>query len=228
MEYPKVIFLDAVGTLFGVKGTVGLVYSDLARTAGVEVDPATLDWAFHKSFAAAEKMAFPDVPATNVPGLEYRWWRTIVRQTFERARGLEQFADFDTFFDDVYTYFTTAAPWQVYPDTLPSLQRWQGMGIELGIISNFDSRLYSVLEALGMVSYFKSVTLSAEAGAVKPDPLIFQKAIQKHDCGPELAWHVGDSRREDYEGARTAGLKAILLKRPALETAATSPSGSRR
>lgn len=39
MKKPKVIFLDAVGTLFGVKGSVGTVYSQIAQDFGVEVSP---------------------------------------------------------------------------------------------------------------------------------------------------------------------------------------------
>jgi putative hydrolase of the HAD superfamily len=84
----------------------------------------------------------------------------------------------------------------------------------LGIISNFDSRLYRVLEALQLADFFQSITLSSEAGAAKPSPSIFTTALQKHRCDPSQAWHLGDSEGDDVAGAKAAGLRGIWLKRP--------------
>lgn len=83
----------------------------------------------------------------------------------------------------------------------------------MGVLSNFDSRLYSVLDALDLRQFFTSITISTEVGAAKPDPLIFATALNKHKCPAKLAWHIGDSLKEDYQGAKAAGLKAILLQR---------------
>ncbi len=210
---PKVIYLDAFGTLFGVKGSVGQLYSDLARRAGVDTDPQGVNRAFYQSFVAAERLAFPGEAPTAIPELEYRWWRAIVADTFARVSALEKFDDFDTFYKDLYSYFATAAPWHIYADTLPSLKRWQTMGIELGVISNFDSRLYQVLAVLGLTPYFQSVTISTEVGAAKPSARIFQAALAKHCCAAAQAWHVGDSKTEDYAGAQAAGIRAVLIAR---------------
>ena len=210
---PKVIYLDAFGTLFGLKGSVGKLYSDLARRAQVDSDPQAVDRAFYQSFVAAERLAFPGAAPADIPALEYRWWQAIVAETFERTGVLEEFSDFDAFYKDLYDHFATAIPWQIYADTLPSLKRWQSMGIELGIISNFDSRLHQVLEVLGLASHFQSVTISTEVGAAKPSVKIFQAALAKHGCAADQAWHVGDSKSEDYAGAQAAGLRAILIDR---------------
>ncbi|KPQ36310.1 MAG: putative hydrolase of the HAD superfamily [Phormidesmis priestleyi Ana] len=212
-DLPKVIYLDAFGTLFGLKGSVGDLYSNLARTASVITDPHAVNQAFYQSFGSAESMAFPNVAAEAIPELEYRWWQAVVSQTFEKVGALDQFTDFDSFYAGLYGYFETAAPWRVYGDTLAALKRWQSMGIELGIISNFDSRLYRVLDVLGLRPYFQSVTISTEVGAAKPSAQIFQAALQKHHCKAQEAWHIGDSQLDDYSGARAAGLHAILLDR---------------
>lgn len=213
MATPKVIFLDAVGTLFGVRGSVGQIYSQLAQQAGVPTSADDLDQSFYKSFAAAESMAFPNVPANAIPHHEYLWWLAVARSTFQGADALNQFGDFEAFFEGVYQHFTTADPWTVYEDTLDSLQRWQAMGIELGVISNFDSRIYQVLDALELRSYFQSITISTEVGAAKPDPLIFAAALQKHGCASYDAWHVGDSEKDDFKGATAAGLHGVWLQR---------------
>ena len=213
MKYPKVIFLDAVGTIFGVKGSVGQIYGDLARAVNVEIDTNRLDAAFLASFKAAPPMAFPDVERTQVPACEYRWWYTIAHQTFADAGALEQFANFEHFFADVYAHFAQAEPWEVYPDTLKILEYWRQQGVPLGILSNFDSRLSAVLDALDLTSFFSSITFSTEVGAAKPDSRIFATALEKHSCRPAEAWHIGDSREHDYEGAKAAGLHGIWLRR---------------
>jgi putative hydrolase of the HAD superfamily len=211
---PKVIFLDAVGTLFGVAGSVGEIYTDLARHHGIEADPVAVDQAFFRAFKAAPAMAFPGSGLATIPHQEYHWWRVLAQQTFSSAGVLDKFADFDRFFADLYAHFATASPWVLYPDVVSALQRWQRCGIELGIISNFDSRLYRVLEALQLADYFQSITISSEAGAAKPEALIFAIALQKHRCEAAQAWHVGDSEGDDFEGAKAAGLRSVWLKRP--------------
>ena len=212
-DRPKVIYLDAFGTLFGVKGSVGEIYSNLALGVGVSTNAQAVNRAFYQSFAAAERMAFPGVEPDAIPALEYRWWKDVVSETFDRVGALEKFSDFDQFYGDLYGYFETPAPWRVYPDTLPSLTRWQSMNIELGIISNFDSRLHRVLDVLGLSAYFQTVTLSTEVGVAKPAAKIFQVALAKHNCAANQAWHIGDSEAEDYAGAKTVGMRAILVAR---------------
>lgn len=218
MEKPKVIFLDAVGTLFGVAGSVGAAYAHIAHRHGVEADPQALNQAFFKQFQAAGPMAFPGVEMTAIPAEEYAWWQAIAEKTFEAVGQRDRFTDFDAFFADLYAYFAGADPWEVYPDAYHSLERWRAKEIDLGIISNFDSRLYTVLDALALADFFTTITLSSEVGAAKPSPAIFAAALQKHDCEPAAAWHVGDSYSEDYEGARATGLRGVWLRRPAPET----------
>lgn len=213
VQQPKVIFLDAVGTLFGVRGSVGHAYSAIAQQFGVQVPVETLNTAFSQAFAASEPPVFPGAEREEIPECEFEWWRVIALRTFQQAGVLEQFADFTEFFDELYNHFATAQPWFVYPDVLPALEQWRRIGIQLGVLSNFDSRLYLVLKALKLEEFFTSITISTEVGAAKPDPKIFAIALQKHHCQPQDAWHIGDSLKEDYQGAKSAGLRAILLER---------------
>ncbi|MBH8572027.1 HAD family hydrolase [Nostocaceae cyanobacterium CENA369] len=213
MERPKVIFLDAVGTLFGVKGSVGEVYRQIAHEFEVEVSAETLNKTFIQSFKAAPPPIFPDAEAQDIPQREFDWWRTIALNTFESAGVIKQFSDFSAFFSELYIHFGTAEPWFVYPDVFQSLVNWQRLGIELGVLSNFDSRIYSVLQSLGLSNYFQSVTISTQARAAKPDPQIFAIALEKHNCPPSAAWHIGDSIVEDYQGAKAAGLRGIWINR---------------
>lgn len=213
MERPKVIFLDAVGTLIGVKGSVGEVYRQIAQEFGVEVSANILNTKFIQSFKAAPPPIFPDADNQDIPQHEFDWWQKIALNTFESAGVIKQFSDFSAFFSELYIHFGTAEPWFVYPDVLPALVNWRRLGIELGVVSNFDSRIYSVLQSLGLRDFFTSITISTEVRAAKPDPQIFTVALGKHDSQPEAAWHIGDSVTDDYQGAKTAGLRGIWINR---------------
>lgn len=210
---PKVIFLDAVGTIFGVKGSVGEVYAQIAQRFGVNAPAESINRAFDRSFKTAPPSVFPDREPSEIPQGEYEWWQAIARNTFQQVGIFSQFTDFSAYFSQLYHHFATAEPWVIYPDVLEALQYWQQLGIELGVLSNFDSRLHSVLQALDLAPYFTSVTISTEVGAAKPDPHIFTTALNKHQCSAESAWHIGDSLQEDYHGAKASGLRAIWLQR---------------
>lgn len=213
MQKPKVIFLDAVGTLFGVKNSVGDIYSQIAQQFNVDVEPQQLNKIFTKSFQAAPPPIFPNTDSKDISEKEYHWWYRIVFNTFADAGVVNQFANFSDFFSELYVHFSTSDPWYVYPDVPLALVNWRRLGIELGILSNFDSRLYLVLQSLGLKEYFNSITISTQVCAAKPDLKIFKIALEKHNCYPEAAWHIGDSLKDDYEGAKAVGMRGIWLNR---------------
>jgi putative hydrolase of the HAD superfamily len=213
-DCPQVIFLDAVGTLFGVRGSVGDIYSQQAAQFDVIVDPGSLSQAFYRAFQDAPPMAFPAATPEEVPDLEYRWWRELVRQSFEQVGALAALGhNFEAFFEQLYHYFRGPDAWQVYADTLPALNYWRAQEISLGVISDFDSRLHDVLRALNLREFFDSVTISTEVGAAKPNSLLFEAALAKHHCAPDSAWHIGDSYSGDIVGAQQVGLQAIWIRR---------------
>lgn len=215
MRSPQVIYFDAVGTLFGVKGSVGEQYAKVAADFGVKLDADLINRSFYQSFQSAPKIAFPDLPPSDIPIAEYEWWRSLAEKTFSQTGDLIKFADFEDFFKALYAYFASAEPWFVYEEVRLALDTWQKQEITLGVLSNFDSRIYKVMAALDLADYFKSITISTEVGAAKPDTQIFEAALSKHqiDGSPNLAWHIGDSFGEDYQGATAAGITAFWLNR---------------
>jgi putative hydrolase of the HAD superfamily len=211
---PRVVFFDAMGTLFGVAGSVGLQYATIAQRHGVIAKATDLDQSFYAAFKRSGPPAFPGAAAIDITKLEYEWWKEITRASFQ---GAQIFADFDAFFADLFIYFASGEPWFIYPETIQTLDFLRESEIPIGIISNFDSRLYSVLRSLSLDHYFQSVTISTEVGAAKPNGKIFSVALAKHNCEAGEAWHVGDSLKEDYEAATAMGLRGILVDRNASE-----------
>jgi putative hydrolase of the HAD superfamily len=123
------------------------------------------------------------------------------------------FDRFDEFFDQVFQVFEDPRSWVLYPETLPVLTRLREEGFELGIVSNFDSRLFPVMRGLGIDGFFDTITIASLAKAAKPASKIFEIALEKHSMDPGEAMHVGDSIRDDVEGATKAGLTGVLLDR---------------
>jgi len=113
----------------------------------------------------------------------------------------------------VYDEFGHAGRWSPYDDVLPLLKRLQANGLKLAVISNWDSRLISLLEALGLARYFEFVISSADVGLHKPDPRIFKLACDRLDVAPSEAAHVGDHHYADVLGASSAGIRPVLIDR---------------
>jgi putative hydrolase of the HAD superfamily len=218
----EMIFFDAAGTLFDVRGGVGEIYARVAREYGVEADAASLETAFRRAFPRQPPMAFP--PGTAEPELrelEREWWRRLVREVFA---GAADFARFDDYFAAVFDLFRTAEGWELYDDARPALEALAARGLKIGMISNFDSRVCDVLRAFGLERYFAGVHISSRVGTAKPDAAIFRAALAAHDLRPAEALHVGDSLRDDALGAAAAGMKSVWLDRRRRGSAADFPA----
>jgi putative hydrolase of the HAD superfamily len=113
----------------------------------------------------------------------------------------------------VYDEFGDPGRWQLFPDVLPALARLRSRGLSLGIISNWDARLSSLLSGLGLDDYLDTVVCSAEVGLHKPDPRIFEMACTRLGVAPQEAAHVGDHHYADIVGAEASGMMAVLIER---------------
>ncbi len=215
----QVIFFDAAQTLFHINGSVAEIYLQYAVRHGFRQTPTSLE-SIKQAFSRAFKDASPPVFALTEPAAlkqsERLWWFDIVHNVFYRVGMFEKF---DDFFEEVFQVFEDPKSWKLYPETEPVLRQLKAQGLELGIISNFDSRLFPVLRGLGIEQYFDTVTISSLSQAAKPAPKIFHLALDKHAVDPEDAVHVGDSLKEDVEGAAKAGLMSVLIDRSEVEVA---------
>jgi putative hydrolase of the HAD superfamily len=208
----KTIFFDAAGTLFETRQPVGDLYAQVARGFGAGLSGKAVSAAFRHSFGHAPGLAFgPGHSPAQLRRLERKWWRARVAETFE---GLHQFEDFDAYFTALFEFFGDPSNWVVYDDVVPALEQLRSAGLRLCVISNFDARLYRLLEGLGLDRYFDSVTISSEAGYAKPAPEIFKFALARSGIGADQAIHVGDAPHLDVAGANAAGIKAVLIRRP--------------
>lgn len=209
----KVVFFDAVGTLFNVKGSVGRIYLQYAQKYGVD-DSLVMEHAINSAFRDVFRKMPPPIFSVESPEklkqCERLWWFDVVHAVFYRVG---MFEGFDDYFDEVFAAFQSSLHWEVYPETVGVLDELKQRGFELGVISNFDTRFFQIIRALELNRFFDSLTISSLAGAAKPSPKIFQYALEQHCLLPQEAVHIGDHEQEDFQGARGAGLHGFHLDR---------------
>jgi putative hydrolase of the HAD superfamily len=106
-----------------------------------------------------------------------------------------------------------ALEFRPYPDVLPALGELRDRGMTLVIASNWDCSLPDWLGPAGIMGLLDGVVTSAEVGAPKPDPRVFERALAVAGVAPSEALHVGDKVDNDIEGAATVGVRGVLLQR---------------
>ncbi|MDX2166082.1 MAG: HAD family hydrolase [Deltaproteobacteria bacterium] len=102
--------------------------------------------------------------------------------------------------------------WRVQHDDTPEvLAALRARGLTLGVVSNADGRVPAALERGGIAAHFAAIIDSHLVGVEKPDPRIFQLALEACGVAPQEALFVGDIYEIDVTGARAAGMEAVLI-----------------
>jgi len=212
LKYQRAVLFDAAGTLIELREPVGETYARIAREHGVTVAPSELETAFRVTFKKVPAMVFPGVPIAEIPPLEKTWWSKVVTKTFLAADPAVRFADFDAFFEQLFSEMSRPEAWREIPGARSLLQKLRSLRWATAIVSNFDRRLPELLRGLGLAERLDAVVLCSDAGAAKPAPAIFHRALERLEVPASRAVVVGDDEALDIEGARAAGLRAINVR----------------
>ena len=100
----------------------------------------------------------------------------------------------------------------LYPETVPTLAALRERGLLLGLISNCSAQAGAVLERIGLAQYFDGIVLSCDVGAVKPDPAIFEHAIQQLRVAPGESMFVADGAFTELDAAKRFGMVAVKIE----------------
>jgi putative hydrolase of the HAD superfamily len=205
----RAAFFDAAGTLFEPLEPIGRTYARLARDFGLDAPEDAVAASFRRAFGEAPRLAFGlGLRHDELRRLERRWWHRRVGETFAP---LGEFQDFDAYFDALFAYFADPGHWTADIEAAALLQRLKTDGLKLGVISNFDYRLYRILDGLDLTRYFDSITISSEAGFAKPRREIYDAALASLGITAHQAMHVGDSEHLDFRPAAALGIAAVLI-----------------
>ena len=210
---PEALLLDAMGTLIGLRRSVGHTYAELAADFGLTLEPAAIDRVFPRIYRQAPPLAFPGLEGNALRQAELDWWGERIGASVAAASQTRADELPPGLVETLFERFADAALWQVYPEVPACLERWRNRPLKLAVVSNFDSRLPPLLADLGLAAALDALVVSSQVGAAKPDPAPFQRALQILQLEAHQVWHVGDSP-EDELGARAAGIRCLMVRRP--------------
>jgi putative hydrolase of the HAD superfamily len=210
---PEALLLDAMGTLIGLRRSVGHTYAELAADFGLTLEPAAIDRVFPRIYRQAPPLAFPGLEGNALRQAELDWWGERIGASVAAASQTRADELPPGLVETLFERFADAALWQVYPEVPACLERWRSRPLKLAVVSNFDSRLPPLLADLGLAAALDALVVSSQVGAAKPDPAPFHRALQILQLEAHQVWHVGDSP-EDELGARAAGIRCLMVRRP--------------
>lgn len=222
MKSYKAYFFDAARTLLSPFPSAEHIYSEVAEGYSVFVEPEKIKAAFKKEFQERKKMFYKDYKTSE--DIEKNWWHGLVYAVFQKFdEKFVQSDNFKEFFNELFDAFAEPKRWELYPDVIPVLTELKGRGKVLGIVSNFDSRLLSLYRGKRLDNYFDFIVISSTTGVYKPGEGIFRRAIKKSRVNRSSILHIGDSLKDDGEGAANAGIDFRLLVRPSDNGTANAP-----
>ena len=95
-------------------------------------------------------------------------------------------------------------------EAYPLLASLKESGYVLGVVSNRDDPFQEELNKLKLDSYFQFVLAAGEVKSYKPEPLIFERALEMSGTSAQETMYIGDNYFADIVGSRRAGLMPVL------------------
>lgn len=206
----KAVFFDVGNTLLLPYPSVEDVCVEILAEHGYHIDPSGLlpalqqaDQAYEEQYWKDDRFWLREVDAAD-------FW-TGLYELMLRQVGLD--GDARAIASQVYNAFGQAERWRPFEDVVPAFEQMKAMGYNLGIISNWDTRLPSLMIETGLAKYLDFVISSAGVGFLKPQPQIFELALDRAGISAAEAVHVGDHYYADIMGARSVGITPVLIDR---------------
>ena len=214
MRY-RAVLLDVGETLIGPQQPYHVVYARVFHGLGLELPVERFAAGLSHTAEQLERRLPPGSDRFALfPGGEDEFWSHFASTTAEHAAGCAVEPELiERAVAQLREFFATPDAWRLFPDTVPALEALRDRGVRLGVVSNWDSRLPTVLQILGLAGYFDTVGVSHLEGMEKPSPGFFHRVLERLGAEPEEALHVGDVPELDLEGARRAGIDGLLVDR---------------
>ena len=198
----ETVFLDAGGVLVFPNWTR---ISRALAARGVHVEPDALARAEHVAKKTLD--VSQTINATNDAGRGWLYFNLI----FEQA-GVPLTSDVEAALAELHAYHQESNLWEfVPPGVVPALTALRERGLKLTIVSNANGKLRVLFDRLGLAGCVDCLLDSHDEKVEKPDPRFFEIALERSGARRETTIHVGDLYHVDVVGARSAGLRGVLL-----------------
>jgi putative hydrolase of the HAD superfamily len=210
-DSPQAVLFDVGGTLIeSLPGAPG-VYARVLSRWGPAVETTEVAPVFRAVWSELTQVhPFGLDRYHQLKGGEREWWGEFLRRVLGR---LGHPAPWEPVLDALFEAFADPALWHVFPEVVEVLGRLSSGGLRLAVVSNWDSRLPALLGRLGLSDFFDAMLVSSLEGVEKPAVEIFRRAAARLGVRDAACLHVGDSPLDDYRGAESAGMRAVLVDR---------------
>jgi len=198
------VLLDALGTLVRLEPPGPRLRERLLALADIEVDEETAMRGFGAEIAYYLAHHLDGGDPEGLEDLRARCAREMLG-----AMGLEERVEPEL----GLRVMLESLEFSPYPDVVPALRALRERGLRLVVVSNWDCSLPWWLERAGLAPLLDGAVSSAAVGEAKPAAAVFAQGLRVAEAAPDRALHVGDSLAADVEGARGAGVRALLLVR---------------
>lgn len=200
----KAVFFDVDFTLIYPGPTFrGEGYQQFCARHGMSVEPST----FNEAVVAASFVLDEAQDHIYDPEIFIRYTRHIIERMGGRGPGLDACAR------EIYDEWAACQHFSLYDDVEPTLTELAERGLRLGLISNTHRSLTSFQSHFELEPLISAAISSSEHGFMKPHPSIFEAGLKLLGVAACDAMMVGDSLKQDIEGARRVGMQAVLVNR---------------
>jgi putative hydrolase of the HAD superfamily len=204
---PRAILFDAGFTLTFHDGARLAAY---AAKGGVNADATALELA-ERALRAEFRETEGVVMRTHADG-GFSWHQHLYRRLLALAETPGEADSLDHAAGVMLREHRASNAWRrIGTGVRESLEQLRAANIKLAVVSNSEGTIEQMLTEIDLRELFDAVLDSSVVGFTKPDPRIFQIALDRLDVSPADAIMVGDSPSADVEGARAVGIRAALI-----------------
>jgi HAD superfamily hydrolase (TIGR01509 family) len=198
--------------LFDYSGTLFRLEEDDSWFTGIRVDERAVDG--HVQTELMRRLTQPTGKSVDMDDEQFRNWVNrdlephLHREAYLhvlRESGLPEHHA-----EALYDRVVDPASWTAYPDTAAVLASLKRQGLRIAVVSNIAFDVRPAFATLGVFDDVDEYVLSYEVGAIKPNPEIFETALERLGVAAEDALMVGDSEEADG-GARAVGCAFALV-----------------
>ncbi len=199
----RAIAFDAVGTLIHPEPPAWDVYAHYGACLGSRLSVEEIRDRFRTAFRRQEELDAAGELRTSEERERQRWHAIV-------AEVLDDVTHPETCFALLYVHFRRPRAWRVNAEAAAVLPELARRSYRLALASNYDHRLRHVCAGLAELQDIHDLVISSEVGWRKPAAGFFAALSRQLDMPAEQVLVVGDDLVNDYEGARRAGLGAVL------------------
>lgn len=203
----RAVFFDAVGTILHPAPGVADAYWATGMRFGSKLSLQEVRARIKTAFALQEDRFAVEGHRTSEEAEEARW-RGVVSEC------LPDVSDAEGCFRDLHAHFGDPGNWVLSPGLEEVLEILDGLGLVLGVASNFDERLRSVSAGFPCLGRIRHWVISSEVGWRKPAGRFYDLLVAEAGLPANSILMVGDDPVNDLEAPVRAGLQGLLVRGP--------------